>query len=180
VAGSTAAVLRRVRLPGGHQLATLDELLTAASRHGKRRVVVEAKACPDAGFAKDRRDATLPRLRDREQLAKARELRVASDHRRVDATQTAAGRAFLQSGDLVRLHGVRLALQIECADVDRLDEGSDEAVRRAADEDGARPRQGLHPCGHVHRVAHRGVLARGVGAHDADHDRPRVDADPHL
>lgn len=47
VAGLTAAALRRVRLPGGHTLALLDEVLSAVAGYGRRRVVVEAKTSAD-------------------------------------------------------------------------------------------------------------------------------------
>jgi glycerophosphoryl diester phosphodiesterase len=47
----TAAALRSVLLPGGHQLALLEELLSAVAGYGRRRVVVEAKACPDPAAA---------------------------------------------------------------------------------------------------------------------------------
>jgi glycerophosphoryl diester phosphodiesterase len=51
LAGSRASALRRVRLPGGHRIATLVELLAAASQHGRRRVIVEAKPCADTRSA---------------------------------------------------------------------------------------------------------------------------------
>jgi glycerophosphoryl diester phosphodiesterase len=49
VAGHSAATLRRVRLPGGHTLALLEEVLSTAARYGRRRVVVEAKSCANSG-----------------------------------------------------------------------------------------------------------------------------------
>jgi glycerophosphoryl diester phosphodiesterase len=53
VSSSTAAALRSVVLPGGHTLALLEELLSAVAGYGRRRVVVEAKACPDPAAARE-------------------------------------------------------------------------------------------------------------------------------
>ena len=86
----------------------------------------------------------------------------------MDATEPASGRSCLQPGDLIGLNGVGLAFEIKWADVDGLDERRDKAVGGPAHEHGAGPRQRLHSRGDVHGVAHRGVLARGVRADDAD------------
>ena len=48
VATSTFEALRRAGLPGGHQLATVEEILATALGHRRCRVVVEAKPCPDS------------------------------------------------------------------------------------------------------------------------------------
>ncbi len=50
IAGSTARDVRSVPLPGGHTVARLDEILRAAQRYGRRRVVVEVKAVSEQRF----------------------------------------------------------------------------------------------------------------------------------
>ncbi|MGH8862017.1 MAG: glycerophosphodiester phosphodiesterase [Jatrophihabitantaceae bacterium] len=45
VATSTARALREVRLPDDQTIALLEEVLIVAAGHGRRRVVIEAKAC---------------------------------------------------------------------------------------------------------------------------------------
>ena len=61
LAANSAESLRRVRLHGGHAVALLEELLSAVARHGRYRVVVEAKECGDRGAA-DRLAAALRRV----------------------------------------------------------------------------------------------------------------------
>ena len=75
------------------------------------------------------------------------------------------------------MDGVRLALELELPDVDRLDERADEAVGGGGYEDIARAGGRLHPGRYVYRVAHSGVLGSGLGADDADDHRSGVDAD---
>src|SRR5207249_5081028 len=75
------------------------------------------------------------------------------------------------------MDGVRLALELELPDVDRLDERADEAVGGRGYEDIARAGRRLHPGRYVDRVAHSGVLGSGLGADDADDHRAGVDAD---
>ena len=101
----------------------------------------EQPALPHPRLAGDARDPALAGPRDLELLPQLLQLRVAADHRRADAGQPArVHRTFLQTRDLVGVHRFRLALQLEPADVDRLDEGADEAIGRGSDEDAARPR----------------------------------------
>src|SRR6266705_1384376 len=98
----------------------------------------EQPALADARLAKDRRDAALAGLRHGEESRQPFPLRVASDHRGVDATQAAAGRALPQACDLVCLHRVRLSLEIEGPDVNRIADRRYAAMRRATYKDGAR------------------------------------------
>ena len=53
LATSRAADLRRIALPGGHAVATCEEVLAAAANHGRFRVIIEAKPAP--GFSYRRR-----------------------------------------------------------------------------------------------------------------------------
>ena len=109
------------------------------------------------------------------------ELGVAADHRRPHASEaTGVDRALLEAGDLVGMDGLGLALELELTDVDGLDELADEAVRGGRNEDIARAGGCLHAGRYVDRVAHGGVLRRGLGADDADDDRSCVDADSDL
>jgi glycerophosphoryl diester phosphodiesterase len=50
VATSRAADLRRIALPGGHAVATCEEVLAAAANHGRFRVIIEAKPAPGVGY----------------------------------------------------------------------------------------------------------------------------------
>jgi glycerophosphoryl diester phosphodiesterase len=50
VATSRAADLRRIALPGGHVVATCEEVLAAAADHGRFRVVIEAKPAPGVSY----------------------------------------------------------------------------------------------------------------------------------
>jgi glycerophosphoryl diester phosphodiesterase len=50
VATSRAADLRRIALPGGHAVATCEEVLAAAANHGRCRVIIEAKPAPGVGY----------------------------------------------------------------------------------------------------------------------------------
>jgi glycerophosphoryl diester phosphodiesterase len=50
VTTSRAADLRRIALPGGHPVATCEEVLAAAANHGRLRVVIEAKPAPGVSY----------------------------------------------------------------------------------------------------------------------------------
>jgi len=141
----------------------------------------EEAALPDPRLAEDRRDATLPGTHDRERVAEARELGIAADHRRahVLAEATRAHGAAPESGDLVAVDRLGLALELEPTGIGRLDERRHEFVGRGGDEHPARRSRGLHPRRDVHRVAHGGVLVGDVAADHPDDDRPRVDAHAH-
>ena len=145
--------------------------------------LTEEAGLPDARLAENARDAALSGARDREELAQARELVVSPDHRRTDATEAArAHRAGLESGNGEGLHRVGLALELEVANIARVDKRGEEAMRRGGDEDAAGLGVRLHARGDVHRVAHRGVLVRLLGPDDADHHGTGVDphADPQI
>jgi glycerophosphoryl diester phosphodiesterase len=51
VAGNTSGEIRGVALAGGHHTPTLDEVLAAAGRSGRGRLVIEAKPVPDTAAA---------------------------------------------------------------------------------------------------------------------------------
>ena len=164
------------------QAARLDPRRTRIRRRDMRPQLGEEPALADPGLAQDRRHAALPRADDRERVAESGELGVTADHRRVHVLAEAAGGhgAAAEPGHLIAVNGLGLALELEAAGVDRLDERSDEAVCRRRDHDAAGRRRGLHPRGDVHGVAHRRVLARDVAPDHPDDDRAGVDADAHL
>ena len=127
------------------------------------------------------RDPCLSGPHHAEYVAQPRELRIAADHRRAKSDETARGlRSGLEAGDLVGLDRVGLSFQLQQTHVDSVDERRDEAIRRRCDEHAASARGRLHPRRDVHRIAHRGVLIRGVAADHADDDRAGVDADPNA
>ena len=75
-----------------------------------------------------------------------------------------------------------LALDLDLAEIVEVERVAGKAARHLGDHDRAGLCGGLHPRGHVHRVAQRRVLVPQVGPDVADHDRAAVDAgaDPEV
>ena len=141
----------------------------------------EEPALAHPGLTDDARDTTLAGLGDLEGLNELTELGIAADHRRAHAGEATCVRsAFLEASNLVRTDGLGLAFEFELADVDRLDEQTDEAVGGGGDEHASRAGGSLHARRDIDRIAHSGVLGSGRGADDTDDDRSGVDADSHF
>ena len=135
-----------------------------------------------AGLADDAHDLAAAGCGLGHQLLKGGELALAADEassgRRAEALQGRAPRP--ESQHAVRDHGLGPAANRDGADPLAADVADHLPGGRVADEDGPGLRDRLQPGCDVDRVADRRVVAFGIVAEAADHDRAAVEPHPHL